>query len=94
MTALCFQLSAIHAGGKRVQNLALASSAPENQKQLLKADAKLWGEKSNNLTLVGLCFAALGIFCLVVSYRKREPAWRLILIGLLAFYLLLQFVLV
>src|ERR1700679_2383926 len=43
------------------------------------------------LLYISLPLALISAACVVVSYRRREPAWRWVTIGLLGVYLLVSF---
>ncbi|MDB6121442.1 MAG: hypothetical protein JWQ71_435 [Pedosphaera sp.] len=43
------------------------------------------------LLYLSLPLAAASAACMLISYRKKEPAWRWLTIGLLIVYLLISF---
>ena len=66
-------------------------SGTEPRKQEIRAEAKHWSKVANLSRGLGWGAALIGMFCLYISYRRDEPAFRGVLIVLLSFYLLFQF---
>jgi len=74
--------------------IAQSVMATNDQKEVLKAEAKRCAHQSDELALAGLCVAIGSAVCLVVSVKQHEPARRSIPFVLLVLYVLLQLMLI
>jgi hypothetical protein len=92
LLAMSLHLEGIGAAQNRFQKKRDAIITKNiEQQQILKAEAKQLENKSDECIIFGWISGILSVICLFFSYRREEPAPRSILIGLLAFYILLQF---
>ena len=101
LTSLVFVSSAIglHLGALRSASggrdiHARAAASTENRGGQLKAEAKRLANNSAGLAFAGFISALLSVACLFISFRSHEPASGSAIAGLLAIYLLLQFIIV
>lgn len=69
-------------------------SQPESQRSLANALVLRHRIAGSVVSVAGFALALGSLTLVLVSARKREPAWRLVVLGLLVVYLMLQFVLV
>ncbi|MEI8289705.1 MAG: hypothetical protein WCH99_09535 [Verrucomicrobiota bacterium] len=75
--------------------LARSVTATIKQKQQMRAESEQHTNRGGVFGFVGLFFAVSSLICLVISFRRHEPAWwRSIPVALLGVYLMLQFMLV
>jgi hypothetical protein len=91
--AIGVHVKALDEATKGMKAFARSITATDEQKAILKAEAKQHENCSLGVALTGFCAAVASTFYLVVSFKRQEPAWRSIPIGLLVFYVLLQFTL-
>jgi hypothetical protein len=70
---------------------ALAVVLPESERVVAKSEAQTYRSRGTVVSLVGFAFALASLFFVIVSARKREPAWRSVIFALLVFYVMLQF---
>jgi hypothetical protein len=94
VVALCARVTALHEASKGMNTLARAIVAPDDQKDLMKTEARQSAGRSDLLEMVGLALAVVSLVCLVVSFKRHEPVLRSVPIALLACYLLLQLLIV
>jgi len=94
ITAICVHALSLGEASKGMKLYARAVVATESQKEFLKAEAKQYASKSGTFALAGLCVAIGSAVCLIVSFKRHEPARRLISCALLMFYVLLQFAII
>jgi hypothetical protein len=91
---------AVHGGAlkdwsRHGQLRAQAISAAPEKMGALRAEADWLSHRGSVLYAVGLGLAVAALASLVVSFRRHEPArWRAVPVGLLAGYLIFQFVMV
>jgi hypothetical protein len=94
---------AILAVGLHLAALSQASSglriragakAPASYRATAKAVASSYSRRSTVLGYIGFAFALASVAFVVASARKHEPAQRVVVFGVLVFYVMLQFVLI
>jgi hypothetical protein len=73
---------------------AIAQAATLSDSELLAArlDASRLSSRGAVVSSIGLAFAFASVGFVIVSARKHEPAWRSLTLGLLGFYVILQFI--
>jgi hypothetical protein len=94
VAAIYVHVLSLGEASKGMKLYARAVVATESQKESLKVEAKPYANRSGTIALSGLCLAIGSVVCLIVSFKKREPAWRSISCALLVFYVLLQLAIV
>jgi len=94
VAAICVHVLSLGKASKGMKLYARAVVATGSQKESLKMEAKQYANRSGTIALGGLCVGMGSAVCLIVSFKKREPAWRSISCALLVFYALLQFAIV
>ena len=92
--AIWVHIAALGEVSKGMKLRARAVVATDLQKESLKAEAKHYTSRSVLIALTGLVVAIGSAACLIVSFRRREPAWHSIPFALLVFYVLLQFAII
>ena len=93
--ALCMDFGAKGQFSKGKGLRAHSVTASAEQKQQMRTEAALFVRRGAVFGLFGLCLAVSSLVCLVVSFRRHEPAWwRSVPVALLVVYLMLQFMLV
>jgi hypothetical protein len=93
--ALCVDLGAKGQFSQGMSLRAHSVTASPEQRQQMRSEATSFETRSVVFGLFGLCLAVSSLVCLVVSFRRHEPAWwRSVPVALLVVYLLLQFTLV
>jgi len=74
---------------------ARSVTATVEQKQQMRVESEQHTSRGGVFGLSGLCLAVSSLVCLVISFRRHEPAWwRSVPVALLGVYLMLQFMLV
>lgn len=81
--------SSLYSRGARI--VARAVVLPEGDRAAAKMEARTYRSRGTVISVVGLAFALTSLIFLIVSVRKHEPAWRLVTVALLVFYVMLQF---
>jgi hypothetical protein len=80
------------------KSLSLRASSiivPKDQQEPLKVEASRIAKRGSLLAVLGLVFAFAVLVCLVISFRRHEPArWRSLPVALLIWYVMMQFMLV
>ena len=66
------------------------ATAPESYRATARAVARNYAKRGAVLGYIGFAFAVASVTFLVVSARKHEPARRIVVFGVLIFYLMLQ----
>ena len=94
VVAVAIQLASMSEAGRSLELRATAVSLPEARRALARREAETHSEQAGILAYVGFAIAAFSIASSVASARRREPARRIVIIGLLASYALLQCVLI
>jgi hypothetical protein len=93
--ALCADFGAKCQFSQGISLRAHSVTASPEQKQQMRVEATSFVKRGAVFGLFGLCLAVSSLVCLVVSFRRHEPAWwRSVPIALLVVYLMLQFTLV
>jgi hypothetical protein len=93
--ALCVDFGAKSQFSKGIGLRAHSVTASPEQQQRMRVDAASFVKRGAAFGLFGLCLAVSSLVCLVVSFRRHEPAWwRSVPVALLVVYLMLQFMLV
>jgi hypothetical protein len=93
--ALCLDFVAQGQVSKANSLRAHSVTVSAEQRQQMRAEALPYVIRSAVSGFSGLCLAVLSLVCLVVSFRRHEPAWfRSVPVALLIVYLMLLFSLV
>jgi len=92
--ALCSDFASKACFSKSTFLLAKSSSTPETNKTQAKIESDKFLHRGTIFHRVGVGLAILSFLFWIVSEARRESIWRLIPLGLLIFYLFLQFMMV
>jgi hypothetical protein len=92
--AVGLHLAALGQFGRGSQTIARAVTLSESERTAARLEAGRYTSRGGVILYVGYAVALSSIGFLIASARKHEPAWRLLTIALLGFYVMLQFVLV
>jgi hypothetical protein len=92
--AIGIHVKSLNVASKGMKAMAKAVTATDNQIEILRTEAKRFANLSGTIAITGLGVAIGSLVCVVVSFKKHEPAWRSIPFALLVFYVLLQFAVV
>jgi hypothetical protein len=92
--AIVLHVAALSQISRSVQHRARAVTLSEAQRAAVRVEAGVYSTHGLVAMYAGLAFALGSIALVTISARKREPARRSVVLGLLLCYLLLLFVLV
>ena len=76
------------------QTIARAVALSESERAAAGIEAHRYTSDGGAILFVGYALALVSVGFVVASARRHEPAWRSLTIGLLMFYVMLQFVVV
>ena len=92
--AVALHVSALNQFSRGMRARAHAATVPEPERTALRDDARLHSSVGQAVMYSGVALALASAVCVAISARRREPALRSVVFGLLVCYVLLQFVLV
>jgi hypothetical protein len=92
--AVVLHVGALNQFSRSMRTRAHAVIVSESERTALRDDARLHSSIGHVIMYSGIVLAVGSVICVVISARRREPALRSVVFGLLACYVLLQFVLV
>jgi hypothetical protein len=92
--AIASHVGALNQFSRSMRALAHAVTVTELERAAFRDDARLHSSFGHAIMYSGLALAVASVVCLVISSRRREPALRSVVFGLLVCYLLLQLLLV
>jgi hypothetical protein len=94
VVAIGLQLGAMSQVNRTDQAIACGVTLPESERAAARLEAKRFSRRAAPLAYLGLAFALASAIFVVMSARKREPAWRSVTFALLFFYVMLHFTLI
>lgn len=94
VAAIGFQFCAMEQFSRGVQRRALAVNATQEERTAMKAEASNYLLRGRIVGWIGFVFALASLAFISESARNHEPALRSVTYTLLAFYVMLQFLLV
>lgn len=94
LLAVGLHLTAMSQISRGVQIRAQAVTTPELNRDAARAEAGRYSNRGAVLGYVGPVFVLASVVLAVMSVRRREPARRAVIIGVLVCYAMLQLVLV
>jgi hypothetical protein len=92
--AVTLHITASSQFGQSMRHRARATASPEPDRAALRAAASRYSTRGHIAMYVGAASAVGSVVFVIISARRKEPAIRSVVFGLLASYLLLQLVLV
>ena len=92
IVSVSLHLTAMSEISRGVQITARAATVLEPDRGVVRADARRHFSRGAILGDIGLAFALASVGFVATSARKREPARRSMILGLLLCYVLLRFV--
>ena len=92
--AVGVHVEALRQFSRGAQTIARAVTLPESESTAARLEAGGYTSHGGAILRVGYALALVSVGFVVASARRHEPAWRSLTIGLLIFYVMLQFVLV
>ena len=94
VVAVGLHFAALGQFSRGAQTIARAVTLSESERGAARLQAHGYSDRGAIIYYVGLVFALASLSFLIASARKHEPAWRSLTFALLAFYVMIQFVLV
>jgi hypothetical protein len=92
--AVVLHLGALKQFSRSMSARAHAVTVAEPERAALREDARVHSSVGHAIMYSGAALSVASVIFAVISVRRREPARRSIVFGLLVCYFLLQFVLV
>ena len=92
--AVVLHVTALGEFSRSVHHRAHAVTLGEAERAAARVESGLYSTRGHVTMYAGLALALGSIALMIISARKREPARRSVVFGLLLCYFLLQFVLV
>ena|SRR5436189_5317764 len=86
--------AALRQFSRGASTIARAVTLSEFDRAAARLEADRCTSRGGAVLHIGYAFALASVGFVVASARRHEPAWRSVTIGLLMFYVMLQFVLV
>ena len=70
------------------------ATAPESYREAARVIASGYSKRGAVLGYIALALALVSVVSVILSARRHEPARRIVVYGVLTFYVMLQFVLI
>ena len=91
IVAVGLHLTSLSQTSRDSRTIARAVTLSESERVAARVDAQVYFNRGGVIGCIGLVIALASLVFVVVSARKREPAWRSVTFALLFIYVMLQF---
>jgi hypothetical protein len=92
--AIALHVAASSQFSHSIRDRARAAASPETERAALRATSSRYSTRGHIAMYVGAALAVGSVVFVIISARRKEPATRSVVFGLLVCYLLLQFIVV